>query len=116
MHFRGTARRRRVGAAADHRIPFETHAGLIFLRATLDKQEARLLLDTGSNVSFSFSTAVGLRLDGDHFKTTDEYPSRVVFRYPDILKDSQGIVGQDILREFPSILINYEAHVVELEK
>jgi hypothetical protein len=67
-------------------------------------------------VSFSFSTGVGLRLDGDHFKTTDEYPSRVVFRYPDILKDSQGIVGQDILREFSSILINYKAHVVELEK
>jgi hypothetical protein len=97
-------------------IPFEIHNGLIFLRTTLDKQEARLLLDTGSNVSFAFKTGIGLELSGDRFRTTEEYPSRVVFRYPDILKNSQGIVGQDILREFRSVRIDYKNHTVELEE
>jgi hypothetical protein len=78
------------------RVPFETRSGLIFLRTTLDKQQALLLLDTGSNVSFAFKDGAASELRGDHFRTTEEFPSRVVFRYPDILKDSQGIVGQDI--------------------
>jgi hypothetical protein len=72
------------------------------------------LLDTGSNVSFAFKTGVGVELSGDKFRTTEEYPSRVVFRYPDILKDSQGIIGQDVLRQFKSLRIDYREHVIEL--
>lgn len=95
-------------------VPFEDHSGLIFLCVTLDKRPALLLLDTGSNVSFTFKTGAGVELSGNHFRTTEEYPSRVVFRYPDILKDSQGIIGQDVLRQFKRVRIEYREHLVEL--
>jgi len=108
-----------VHAQQGHRtltVPFEDRSGLIFLRVTLDKRPALLLLDTGANVSFSFKTGAGVELSGDHFRTTEEYPSRVVFRYPDILKDSQGIIGQDVLRQFKSLRIDYHEHLIELTK
>ena len=108
-----------VHAQQTHRtltVSFESRSGLIFLRITLDTRPALLLLDTGSNVSFAFKTGAGVELSGDHFRTTEEYPSRVAFRYPDILKDSQGIIGQDVLRQFKSLRIDYREHVIELTK
>jgi len=97
-------------------VPFADHSGLIFLRVTLDKRPALLLLDTGSNVSFTFKTGAVVELSGNHFRTTEEYPSRVVFRYPDVLKDSQGIIGQDVLRQFKRVRIDYREHVIELTR
>jgi len=102
--------------AQTFRVPFETHSSLIFLRVTLDKQPALLLLDTGSNVSFTFKTGAGLEMNGDHFRTTEEYPSRVVFRYPEQIKMAAGIVGQDVLRQFKALRIDYKASVIEFEK
>jgi len=89
---------------------------LIFLQTTLDGKPAQLLLDTGSNVSFSFATGSYVRMSGERFKTTDETAQRVVFRYPDELKTAQGIVGQDVLREFSAVRIDYKASVIEFEK
>ncbi|HEV2194114.1 MAG TPA: hypothetical protein VGR55_00905 [Candidatus Acidoferrum sp.] len=97
-------------------MPFESHAGLVFLKTTLDKKPVTLLLDTGSNVSFAFKDGAAIAFTGNGFRTLEEYPSRVVFRYPDQLKSSAGIIGQDVLRNFSAVRIDYKAQTVTLER
>ncbi len=97
-------------------VPFESHAGLVFLKATLDKKPVTLLLDTGSNVSFAFKDGAAITFSGNGFRTLEEYPSRVMFRYPDQLRSSAGIIGEDVPRNFPSVRIDYRSSVVEFQQ
>lgn len=97
-------------------VPFESHAGLVFLKTTLDKKPVTLLLDTGSNVSFAFKDGAAIAFSGNGFRTLEEYPSRVVFRYPDQIKSAAGIIGQDVLRNCSAVRIDYKRSVVEFEK
>ena len=97
-------------------LPFESHAGLVFLKTSLDKKPVTLLLDTGSNVSFAFKDGAAIALSGNGFRTLEEYPSRVVFRYLDEIKSASGIIGQDVLRDFSAVRIDYKHSTVEFEK
>lgn len=95
-------------------IPFESHSGLIFLRTTLDKKPALLLLDTGANVSIVFKDGARIIISDGAFHTLSEYPERTVFRYPDELHRAEGLVGEDILRGFSAVRIDYKKQVLEL--
>ena len=126
------------------RIPFHTVNGMILLDATVNGKPAALLLDTGANNTIISAQAAGLATvqfrslqatkagtgaEGDYI--TRDVDLRLSNRHwiarrvlvMDLSDASKrmgtyvdGFLGQDILREFASVRIDYKAQVLELEQ
>lgn len=117
------------------RVPFRTVKGMILFDATVNRKPAVFLLDTGAQRSIisTFANFVPANL-----KTTDngEYldakidlrlATRHLAKQPVLITNLigasdqlglpiDGIIGQDILRQFSAVRINYKAGLVEFEK
>lgn len=125
-------------------IPFRTAQTFILVQAKVNGNPATLLLDTGSNrtiVSIKiYGTAqfnlqrirqnhngpghVGesLRLRADVALANHLWADQPVsvMNLEDLKQELgvnfDGLLGEDLLREFRSVRINYKAHVIELEQ
>jgi|SRR5690242_4665073 len=131
-----------VAWAQDHpralHVPFHSANGLILLDGQLNGKSGVFLLDTGSNVSFVDMRSAPLRFKADKVRRVGMSGCIVVHtrvnlgdgKIPDqklcvadlsdISKDAgervDGFLGEDTLRQFSSVRIDYKARVVELEK
>jgi gag-polyprotein putative aspartyl protease len=123
-------------------LPFRSVHSLILIDAKVNGNPATLVLDTGANNTIIDSRMYGnlrapsvepvskgpgvignaLRLRADL-----EISGRFLFSQPVSVMNLgdlpqrvgaqfDGLLGQDILRQFRSVRINYQAHVIELEK
>jgi hypothetical protein len=125
-------------------VPFRTAQSMILVDARVNDNRVTLLLDTGANHTIVSAKAAGVpqyQLQGLHGKDRDpgltgdslrvratlEFANRVWVYQPisamnvDELTrrfgtQVDGLLGQDLLREFHSVRINYKAHVIELEQ
>ena len=124
------------------RVPFHTVNGMILLDATVNDKPAVLLLDTGADFTLISPEAAGLPANLDALKATNttgaagEYvKSRVDLRLAErhwieravLVMDlseaskrlgtrTDGFIGQDVLREFSAVRIDYKASVIEFER
>ena len=133
-----------TGAQPAVSIPFHTVNGMILLDATVNGKPAVLLLDTGANNSIVSQQAAGLATvqlralqanQGSTGSSGDAVPRTIDLRLADRawpfrrvlvmdLTDTSkrlgtridGFVGQDVLREFSSVRINYKTRTIELEE
>ena len=122
-------------------LPFCSMRSLILVDAKVDGKPATFLLDTGANNTIinakMYGNVQAPRIDGVsgpgivgnalRLRVDLEIGGRFLFSQPvsvmnlgDLPKrvgaQFDGLLGQDILRQFRSIRINYGAHVIELEK
>jgi len=124
-------------------VPFHTVNGMILLDATVNDKPAVLLLDTGADATLISPQASGLSTAKLHplaaTKTTGangEYVKAridlrlanrhwierevLVMNLDEVSKRMEtkidGFLGQDILRQFSVVRINYKTQVVELEE
>ena len=126
------------------RVPFRTVESMILIEGKIDEKRITFLLDTGSNhtiVSVRFYGNVLLALrPAQHDRGAAGWMGESVRLPVDLsladhiwvgqcvtmmnLDELQkvlgihfdGLLGQDILREFRSVRIDYSAHVIELEQ
>jgi hypothetical protein len=124
------------------RVPFHSVNAMILLDAEINGKPAVLLLDTGADNSIVSPDAAGIKAKLDALKaekttgasgdyTKAKIDLRLEFRHwierPILVMDLSeaskrlgtridGFVGQDILREFSSVRIDYKAGFVEFEK
>ena len=121
--------------AKTYRVPFHSVNGLILLDAEVNGKRATLLLDTGAGrtvVSLASAPllqwrsnealhgkAVQVKVDlrlGENFTTSGTMAAmdlNTVEKQMNARFD--GILGQDVLREFSAVRIDYKNCVVELE-
>jgi len=125
------------------RVPFRTVESMILIEGKIDEKRITFLLDTGSNhtiVSVKFYGNVLLALrPAQHDRGSAGWMGESIRLPVDLslanhiwagqcvtmmnLDELQkvlgihfdGLLGQDILREFRSVRIDYSAHVIELE-
>lgn len=103
-----------------YRAPFHSTGGMILLDATVNGKPAALLLDTGAPLSVAFvrdaaDRGISCKLHKDGKITfSKEEPLSVAFVTPKFQFD--GFLGQDILRKFSAVRIDYKAGVVEFEQ
>ncbi len=121
-------------------VPFESHASLILLRVALNGKPAALILDTGAQLSLLDSAVAGVakQQEGQNLNGVIERSKLVrvgsfcigsrcfsdrTFGVVDYEKVSRtlniridGTIGQDVLREFSAVRIDYKASVIEFEK
>jgi hypothetical protein len=125
-------------------IPFHTVNGLILLDATVEGKPVSLLLDTGSNHTIVSAQAVGLatvqlrslQASKSEIGAEGEYITRdvdlrlnnrcwmnrrvLVMDQSDASKRMgtrvDGFLGQDVLREFGSVRIDYQNHTMEFRQ
>ena len=130
--------------AQTFRVPFHTVNGMILLDAQVNGKPAALLLDTGANSTIISAEAAGLAAvqlkallatkagtgaEGDYIAREVDlklsnrhwFNRRVwVMNLSDASKrldtPIDGFVGQDLLREFSVVRIDYKAGAVEFEK
>jgi hypothetical protein len=127
-----------------HRIPFRTVQSMILVEGKVDGTESTFLLDTGA-MGTIVSTRIyrshyplrqihrngdGPGLSGEsisvrmnlEFGSHRCYAQRIAVMNLDELsriigiKHIDGLLGEDVLREFRSVRIDYKAHVIELEE
>jgi Aspartyl protease len=125
-------------------VPFRTAQSMILVDARVNGKSVTLLLDTGAVNTIISAKACGIpqfQLQGLHRKdhepglTGDSLRLRANFAFANRVWLSQpvsvmnvdeltrrfgtpvdGVLGQDLLREFRSVRINYKSHVIELEQ
>lgn len=123
-------------------VPFRSVRSFILVEVKVNGSPATLLLDTGANNTIinirmygnagaprieAVSKGPGIVGNALRLRTDLEIGGRVLFSQPvsamnlDELArrfgiQFDGLLGQDILRQFRSVRINYRAHVIELEK
>lgn len=123
-------------------LPFRSVHSLILIDAKVNGNSATLLLDTGANNTIINAKLCGsvhaplIELSGKgpgivgnalRLRVDLEIARLFLFSQPvsvmnlgDLPKnvgaEFDGLLGQDILRQFRSVRINYHAHVIELEK
>jgi predicted aspartyl protease len=128
--------------AQTFRVPFHSVNGMILLDATVNDKPAALLLDTGADFTLISPEAAGGSAKLDALKATNttgangEYvKARVDLRLAErhwiertvlVMDLSEagkrlgtridGFIGQDVLREFSALRIDFKASVVEFEK
>jgi hypothetical protein len=126
-------------SAKTYRLPFHSVNGLILLDATVNNKPAMLLLDTGAQYAMVDKHAIGLVVNlhsaemsahgvrGEyvrHHATIDLAGFRwernvMVVDLSQIEKafgaHIDGYVGEDLLREFSAVRIDYKAQTVTLE-
>lgn len=123
-------------------LPFRSVHSLILLDAKINGNPATLLLDTGANKTIISAKLYG-NLQAPHMELTSKGPGivgnalrlradleiagRFLFSQPVSVMNLDdlpqrvgaqfdGLLGQDILRQFTSVRINYRTHLIELEK
>lgn len=95
-----------------YRVPFHSAKGFVLLDTTLNGKPAVLLLDTGAPISFTLD-GDGIELKGKNaFRTAGNVG--VAYYKPPIKFD--GVLGEDILRKFSAVRIDYKAGLVEFEQ
>jgi Aspartyl protease len=125
-------------------VPFRTAQSMILVDARVNAKRVTLLLDTGAMDTIISAKAYGIpqfQLQGLHRKAQDPglagdslrlrgtfaFANRVWNSQPVIVMNVDeltrrigtqvdGLLGQDLLREFRSVRINYKSHVIELEQ
>jgi hypothetical protein len=126
------------------RIPFRTVQSLIVVEGKVNGNPATFLLDTGANrtivstriygrphfdlqrmpprptgpglVGYSLRRSVDVEL-GDRLWTAQQVSVMDLDELKQMLHmDFDGLLGQDMLRQFRSVRIDYRAHVIELEQ
>jgi hypothetical protein len=123
-------------------VPFRSVHSLILIDAKVNGNSATLLLDTGANNTIidvkiygnvpaspikPVNKGPGVTGDALRLRADLEIAGRFLFSQPvsvmnlgDLPKQVgaqfDGLLGQDILRQFRSVRINYRAHVIELER
>jgi len=123
-------------------LPFRSMHSLILVDAKVNGNPATLLLDTGANNTIINAKIYG-NVQAPRVELTSKGPGivgnalrlhvdleiadRFLFSQPVSVMNLgdlpqrvgakfDGLLGQDILRQFRSVRINYRAHVIELEK
>ena len=119
-------------------VPFHSAEGLILLDGELNGKPAVLLLDTGSNVSFvDYHAASSIRFKADKVRRVGQTGCLRAYEHLSLagrnfdsqglcmadLSDMQkgigshvdGLLGQDFLRQFSSVRIDYKTRTVALE-
>jgi hypothetical protein len=125
-------------------VPFHTVQTFILVQAKVNGNPATLLLDTGANRTIVSTRIYGntqvnlqrihqndrgpglagesLRLRADVVLANHMWVAQPVsvMNLDDLKHDLginfDGLLGEDLLREFHSVRINYKAHVIELEQ
>jgi aspartyl protease len=125
-------------------VPFRTADSMILVEARVNDNRVTLLLDTGANNTIvspraygylqfrlrgihNNDTGPGLRGDAVRLRANVALSNRVwvaqlvyVMNVDELTRrfgvPVDGLLGQDLLREFRSVRINYKAHVIELEQ
>jgi hypothetical protein len=123
-------------------LPFRSVHSLILVDARVNGHPATLLLDTGANntiISVKMygnvqapqlelaSNGPGIVGNALRLRAELEIAGRFLFSQPVSVMNLgdlpqrvgaqfDGLLGQDILRQFRSVRINYHSHVIELEK
>jgi hypothetical protein len=123
-------------------LPFRSVHSLILVDAKVNGNPATLLLDTGANNTIidgkvygnvlapriePVSKGPGVIGNALRLRVDLEIAGRFLFSQPVSVMNLgdlpqrvgaqfDGLLGQDILRQFRSVRINYHAHVIELEK
>jgi hypothetical protein len=126
------------------RIPFRTVQSLIVVQGKVNGNPATFLLDTGANrtivstriygnarfdlqrlphrqtgpglVGYSLRRSADVEL-GDRVWTAQQVSVMNLDELQQMLHlDFDGLLGQDMLRQFRSVRIDYRAHVIELEQ
>jgi hypothetical protein len=126
------------------RIPFRTVQSLIVVEGKVNSSPATFLLDTGANrtivstkiygdvrfelqrmpprptgpglVGYSLRRSVDVQL-GDRVWTAQQVSVMDLDELKQMLHmDFDGLLGQDMLRQFRSVRIDYRAHVIELQE
>jgi hypothetical protein len=125
-------------------IPFRTAESMILVEARVNDNRVALLLDTGANNTIVSAKAYGnlqyhlrgiqkndrgpgMRGDAVLLRANLELANRVWVSQPVYVMNVDelarrfgapvdGLLGQDLLREFRAVRINYKAHVIELEQ
>jgi hypothetical protein len=123
-------------------LPFRSVHSLILIDARVNGHAATLLLDTGANntiISVKMygnvqapqlelaSNGPGIVGNALRLRADLEIAGRFLFSQPVSVMNLgdlpqrvgaqfDGLLGQDILRQFRSVRINYHSHVIELEK
>jgi len=126
------------------RIPFRTVQSLIVVEGKVNGNPAIFLLDTGANrtivstriyghphfdlqrmpprptgpglVGYSLRRSVDVEL-GERLWTAQQVSVMDLDELKQMLHmDFDGLLGQDMLRQFRSVRIDYRAHVIELEQ
>jgi hypothetical protein len=125
-------------------IPFRSAESMILVEARVNDNRVSLLLDTGANNTIVSPKAYGdlqfhlrsihkndsgpgLRGDAVLLRANLALASRIWVSQPVYVMNVDeltrrfgapvdGLLGQDVLREFHSVRINYKEHVIELEQ
>jgi hypothetical protein len=97
-------------------IPFHMEKGYILLHTTVNRKPALLVLDTGAPVSVTKDARRLLSLKENNsisfFFHFDDWVS-VAFQIPSVRYD--GLLGNDLLKQFRRVTIDYKAQTVTLE-
>lgn len=128
--------------AKTYRVPFHSVNGMILLDATVNGKPAVLLLDTGAEFTIISAQASGLSAAKLHTLTANKAAGangEYVKSRVDLILDKRhwidrevlvmdlndsskrlgtridGFIGQDVLREFQGVHIDYKARTVTLE-
>ena len=102
-------------------IPFHSVNGLILLDVKVNGKASVMLMDTGANVTLlrnAPSNAVTVELEPSHAVTVSALDlERIgVHLAKRDMASIDGLLGEDFLRYFASVRIDYRNSVVEFEK
>lgn len=131
-------------SATCQQIPFESSEGLIFVEAQVNNKKVSLILDTGASSSLISYDIAGLgkyhlpkmknsNTSGDKGFNGEAFETKADFEFAGVTikqlpvfagnvenlserthRKCDGLIGQDILRKFKSIKIDYVNHILEL--
>lgn len=103
------------------RVPFRTERSLILVSAFVDGESKTLIFDSGAERTLVNSKDLSVER-----RVTFIVGSKAIGNFPVILSDlsdlkiekvgADGVLGEDFLRHFSAVRIDYKAHVVELEE
>jgi hypothetical protein len=102
------------------RVPFHTARSLILVSVTVDGTPKTLIFDTGAE-----RTLVNSRDGNVERRVTFVLGSKAIGNFPIILTDlsgmnmekvgADGVLGEDVLRGFKAVHIDFHAGMIELE-
>lgn len=106
---------------ATYILPFHTARSLLLVSVTIDGQPKTLIFDTGAERTIVHALGVDVER-----RVTVILPGRTLTNFPIINADlsnlpltkvgADGVLGQDVLRKFSAVRIDYKAKTVTLEE